>query len=498
MVKEKYNVTGMTCSACSARVEKAVGKLENIGSVSVNLLTNTMQVEYPEDKLNSETIISAVEKAGYGASLINNRKENKKQTLSSEDKPVDNSAKEIEAMKKRLTWSVIFLLPTMYIAMHQMLSMWFGLPVPAVVAEIFDGKENAISFAFSQFLLILPILYLNKKYFINGFKNLYHGAPNMDSLVGLGSAASALFGVFAIFRMGYGLGHGDMLLVEEYSKNLYFESAGTIVTLITVGKYLEAKAKGSTSEALKKLMSLAPKTAKVIRDGEEVEISVEDLSVGDEVVVRPGESIPADGVIIKGSTSVDESVITGESMPVDKMTGDKVTSATINRSGYIHFTAKRVGEDSTINQIIHLVDEASSSKAPIAKMADKIAGIFVPAVISIALVAGGVWLLNGASVEFAFSIAISILVISCPCALGLATPVAIMVGTGKGAEHGILIKSGEALEIAHSIDTVVMDKSGIITEGKPQVTDVIGIRIKTEDLLQIAVSLEKCSEHPLC
>ena len=280
MVKEKYNVTGMTCSACSARVEKAVGKLENIGSVSVNLLTNTMQVEYPEDKLNSETIISAVEKAGYGASLINNRKENKKQNLSSEDKPVDNSAKEIEAMKKRLTWSVIFLLPTMYIAMHQMLSMWFGLPVPAVVAEIFDGKENAISFAFSQFLLILPILYLNKKYFINGFKNLYHGAPNMDSLVGLGSAASALFGVFAIFRMGYGLGHGDMLLVEEYSKNLYFESAGTIVTLITVGKYLEAKAKGSTSEALKKLMSLAPKTAKVIRDGEEVEISVEDLSVG--------------------------------------------------------------------------------------------------------------------------------------------------------------------------------------------------------------------------
>lgn len=497
MVKEKYNVTGMTCSACSARVEKAVGKLENIGSVSVNLLTNTMQVEYPEDKLNSETIISAVEKAGYGASLINNRKENKKQNLGSEDKPVDNSAKEIEAMKKRLTWSVIFLLPTMYIAMHQMLSMWFGLPVPAVVAEIFDGKENAISFAFSQFLLILPILYLNKKYFINGFKNLYHGAPNMDSLVGLGSAASALFGVFAIFRMGYGLGHGDMLLVEEYSKNLYFESAGTIVTLITVGKYLEAKAKGSTSEALKKLMSLEPKTAKVIRDGEEVEISVEDLSVGDEVVVRPGESIPADGVIIKGSTSVDESVITGESMPVDKMTGDKVTSATINRSGYIHFTAKRVGEDSTINQIIHLVDEASSSKAPIAKMADKIAGIFVPAVISIALVAGGVWLLNGASVEFAFSIAISILVISCPCALGLATPVAIMVGTGKGAEHGILIKSGEALEIAHSIDTVVMDKTGTITEGKPQVTDVIGIRIKTEDLLQIAVSLEKGSEHPL-
>lgn len=496
MTKEKYNVTGMTCSACSARVERAVGQLEGVEKLSVNLLTNSMQVEYDESILGSDKIVESVVKAGYGASIANNVAGMTKAA----SKPVgmvDMAEQQIQEMAVRLKWSIAFLIPTVYIAMHNMLNMMFGIPVPERIHEIFDGPENAVTFAFAQLLLIIPILLLNRKYFINGFRNLWHGAPNMDSLVGLGSAASALFGIFAIFRIGYGLGHGDMALVEEYSQNLYFESAGMIVTLITVGKYLEARAKGSTSEALKKLMELAPKKATVIRDGEEIEIPVEELSLGDEVVVRPGEAVPADGIIISGNTSIDESAITGESIPVEKQVGDRVVSATINKNGYIHFTAERVGEDSTISQIIRLVDEASSSKAPIAKMADKIAGVFVPAVISIALLAGMVWLMNGASVEFAFSIMISILVISCPCALGLATPVAIMVGTGKGAEHGILIKSGEALEIAHSIDTVVMDKTGTITEGKPRVTDVVGIRVSVEQLLGLAAGMEKGSEHPL-
>lgn len=501
MLKEKYNVTGMTCSACSARVERAVGKLSGINKLTVNLLTNSMQVEYDENVLRSEEIVIAVVQAGYGASLAMGyetaRNEINGVIKKSSTEGSDAATQAIDEMRTRLKWSIIFLVPTVYIAMHGMLNTMFGLPVPHGIEALFDGPENAITFAFSQLLLVIPILILNRKYFINGFRNLFHGSPNMDSLVGLGSAASVMFGVFAIFRIGYGLGHGDTALVLEYSKNLYFESAGMIVTLITVGKYMEAKAKGSTSEALKKLMALAPKKATVLRDGAEQEVLVEDLAVGDEIVVRPGESIPADGVIIEGSTSVDESAITGESIPVEKQVGDKVVSATINKNGFIHFRAERVGENSTINQIIRLVDEASSSKAPIAKMADKIAGVFVPAVIIIAILSAVVWLMNGASVEFAFSIAISILVISCPCALGLATPVAIMVGTGKGAEHGILIKSGEALEVAHSIDTVVVDKTGTITEGKPRVTDVIGIRIATEDLMALAAGMEKGSEHPL-
>lgn len=499
MQKEKYDVTGMTCSACSARVERAVEKLPGINKLTVNLLTNSMQVEYDENTLNSGEIVAAVVQAGYGASLTggSSPKAETSARANSSSEGIDAAEQAVEEMWTRLKWSIIFLIPATYIAMHGMLSMIFGLPVPGIIAEIFDGPENAITFAFSQLLLITPILILNRKYFINGFRNLFHGAPNMDSLVGLGSAASAMFGVFAIFRIGYGLGHGDIALVQEYSQNLYFDSAGTIVTLITVGKYLEAKAKGSTSEALKKLMALAPKKATVLRDGVEQEILVEELAAGDEILVRPGESIPADGVIIQGTTSVDESAITGESIPVEKQVGDKVVSATINKNGFIHFTAERVGENSTISQIIRLVDEASSSKAPIAKMADRIAGIFVPAVITIAVLAAGTWLMLGVSVEFAFSIAISILVISCPCALGLATPVAIMVGTGKGAEHGILIKSGEALEIAHSIDTVVMDKTGTITEGKPRVTDVVGIRISTSDLLELAAGMEQGSEHPL-
>ncbi|WP_318606755.1 heavy metal translocating P-type ATPase [Mitsuokella jalaludinii] len=492
MKKQQFTITGMTCSACSARVEKAVTKVDGTKDVSVNLLTNSMQLEYDEQKTSVPAIIKAVVDAGYGASVKG------KQAAAKAAPQEDPVKKSIDEMKHRLVWSIAFLLPTMYISMHGLFEKLFGLPVPQIVGAVFDGPENAIIFAFSQFLLVLPIMYLNRRYYIAGFRNLFRGAPNMDSLVGMGSMAAALFGAFAIFRMGWGFGHGDMALVQEYSTNLYFESAGMIVTLITVGKYLEARAKGQTSKALEKLMDLAPKQSCVVRGGVEQTIPAEELVAGDEIVVRPGERIPADGVVLSGTTSVDESAITGEPIPVEKQAGDKVTSATINKQGSIHFRAERVGEDTTISQIIRLVDEASASKAPIARTADKIAGIFVPAVITIAVIAGGVWLAMGASVEFAFSIAICILVISCPCALGLATPVAIMVGTGKGAENGILIKSGEALEIAQSVDTVVMDKTGTITEGRPVVTDITTVNgVSEQEFLAIAAGLEKGSEHPL-
>lgn len=492
MKKEQFTITGMTCSACSARVEKAVAKVDGTKDVSVNLLTNSMQLEYDEAKTSVPAIIKAVVDAGYGASVKG------KQAAAKAAPQEDPVKKSIAEMKHRLVWSIAFLLPTMYISMHGLFEKLFGLPVPQIVGAVFDGPQNAIVFAFSQFLLVLPIMYLNRRYYIAGFRNLFRGAPNMDSLVGMGSMAAALFGAFAIFRMGWGFGHGDMALVQEYSTNLYFESAGMIVTLITVGKYLEARAKGQTSKALEKLMDLAPKQACVVRGGVEQVIPAEELVAGDEVIVRPGERIPADGMVLSGTTSVDESAITGEPIPVEKQAGDKVTSATINKQGSIHFSAERVGEDTTISQIIRLVDEASASKAPIARTADKIAGIFVPAVITIAVIAGGVWLAMGASVEVAFSIAICILVISCPCALGLATPVAIMVGTGKGAENGILIKSGEALEIAQSVDTVVMDKTGTITEGRPEVTVIVTADgVAEQQLLSLAAGLEQGSEHPL-
>ena len=495
MKHEKYAITGMSCSACSSRVEKAVSKLDGMKKASVNLLTNSMQVDYDEGTLSSQDIIQAVIDAGYGATLSG---ENKKATAASEPSPSDLAKKDMKAMKHRLIWSILFLIPVMYIAMHHMLLEWFGIPVPEAFQAVFHGDENAITFAFTQFLLILPIMYLNRKYYINGFRTLFQGAPNMDTLVGMGSMAAAVYGVFAIFRMSWGMGHGDWPLVSQYSTNLYFESAGMIVTLIDIGKYLEARAKGKTSTAIEKLMDLAPKQATVLRDGKETVIPVEELAVGDEMVIRPGESIPADGIISEGSTSIDEAAITGESIPVEKQQGDSVTSATINKTGFIHVRASRVGADTTISQIIKLVDEASASKAPIAKMADKISGIFVPVVMTIAVITGLVWyFLLGADAEFAFSTAISVLVISCPCALGLATPVAIMVGTGKGAENGILIKSGEALETAHAIDTVVMDKTGTITEGRPRVTD-IWVRKGTEDqLLTLAASMEQGSEHPL-
>ncbi len=484
MIKENFNITGMSCSACSARVEKAVAKLVGADNVSVNLLTNSMQVKRIEN-ITNEQIIKAVVDAGYGASLKNNA------NPAINSAPTPTVEDEIKNMETRLKWSIIFLVPTIFIAMHSM----FGLSIP-----IFDGIENAITFTFSQFLLILPIMYLNRKYYINGFKTLLQGAPNMDTLVALGSMSAAAFGVFALFRIGYGLGHGELSIVGEYSRNLYFESAGMIVTLITVGKYLETRAKGKTSQAVEKLLKLAPKQANIIRDGSEITIDAADLIIGDEIVVRPGESIAADGIIIDGVTSINESMITGESIPVNKTVGDKVTSGTININGVIHYKAERVGDDTTISKIIELVEEASASKAPIAKLADKIAGIFVPAVILIAIAAGLIWLYVGATIEFAFSIAISILVISCPCALGLATPVAIMVGTGKGAENGILIKSGEALETAHSIDTVVIDKTGTLTVGKPKVTNIFvnaALKMQNDEFVSIAAGLETGSEHPL-
>ncbi len=488
MKKENYDITGMSCSACSARVEKAVAKIVGAENVSVNLLTNSMQVKYDDAKISAANIIDAVTNAGYGASLKagNRRQETRDRKQGTRElRTIDI---EIAEMKTRLIWSLIFLLPTVFISMHSM----FGVEI-----EIFDGRENAVTFTFSQFLLILPIMYLNRKFYINGFKNLFHGAPNMDTLVGMGSMAAAIFGAFALFRIGYGLGHGDLNLVDEYSRNLYFESAGMIVTLITVGKYFEARAKGSTTRAVEKLINLAPKTATILRDGAEENISVDELVAGDIILVKPGESFAADGVVIEGESTVDESAITGESLPVEKIVDSKVTSGTINKGGFIKFRAEKVGGDMAISKIIALVEEASASKAPIAKTADKIAGVFVPAVILISVAAGSFWLMNGATVEFAFSIAVSILVISCPCALGLATPVAIMVGTGKGAENGILIKSGEALETAHEINTVVVDKTGTLTEGKPFVTDIVTFDIDADKLLKIAASLEMKSEHPL-
>lgn len=491
MLKAKFNVTGMTCSACSARVERAVAKLNGTSDVSVNLLTNSMQLAYDEGVLSSDDIIGAVEAAGYGASECGKNDDK----LKPGQKPV--AVKEIDRLKARLLWSLAFMLPLFYVANHTMLFKVFGLPVPAFIITVFDGTGNALISAFTQLLLALPIMYLNRHFYIAGFKNLVRLAPNMDTLVGMGSMSAALFGVFAIFRMAFGFGHEDMTLVAVYSKNLYIESAGMIVTLITAGKFLEARAKGKTSQALRRLLDLAPARATVVEGEKEKIVPVEALKPGDIIAVRPGERVPADGEIIAGTTSIDEAAISGESIPVAKGAGDKIISATLNKNGYFRFIAQRVGSDSTISQIIKLVDEASASKAPIARMADKIAGVFVPAVLLIAVSAGLIWLYNGADIEFAFSIAISIMVISCPCALGLATPVAIMVGTGKGAENGILIKSGEALENAHDIDVVVMDKTGTLTEGKPQVTDVISLKMAENDFIAAAAGIEQGSEHPL-
>lgn len=490
--KEQFDITGMTCSACSARIEKSVGKLPGIKEVSVNLLKNSMVASYDESVLDTAGIVQAVEKAGYGAfPKMTADVRNKTSTAGRTQNPGTSTAQaEYKQMKQRLLLSAIFTIPLFYISMGHMM----GWPLPGFLL----GMENAMSFAFTQFLLLIPVVFVNSKYYRMGFKTLFHGSPNMDSLIAIGSGAAIVYGIYAIYKIGIGFGHGDMATVHSFMMDLYFESAGMIVTLITLGKTLEARAKGKTSDAITKLMNLAPKTATVERGGQEMVVPVEEVQAGETLIVKAGESVPVDGIVIEGFSSVDESALTGESIPVEKHTGDKVIGATMNKSGYFKMQATKVGDDTTLSQIVRLVDEATSSKAPIAKMADKVSGVFVPVVISISLIAVIVWLLMGYGFEFALSIGISILVISCPCALGLATPTAIMVGTGKGAANGILIKSAEALETAHSIDTVVLDKTGTITQGTPVVTNFLckdGIGQK--ELLQVAASLEKLSEHPL-
>lgn len=493
-MKDKFSITGMSCAACQSRVEKAVNGLDGVSVASVNLLTNSMVADYDENILSCDDIIKAVEKAGYGAKVASDNEAGKGFANKAGDKTETNGEAEANEeiyadFKRRLIVSFAFLIPLMYVSMGHMV----GLPLP----DFLSGHSNAVSFAFTQFLLCIPVLYVNRIYFKRGFKALFHLNPNMDSLIAVGSSAALIYGIFAIYRMSYALGAGDMEVVMRYHHDLYFESSVMILSLITVGKFLEAKSKGKTSEALRKLMDMAPKKAIIEVNGEQKEVSVDEVKVSDIVIVKPGSNIPVDGIITEGSTSVDEATITGESIPVEKAAGDEVIAATINKTGFVKVKASRVGADTTFSKIIELVDEASASKAPIAKIADKISGIFVPVVMAIAVITFVVWLISGATFEFALSCAICVLVISCPCALGLATPVAIMVGTGKGAENGILIKSGEALEVAHSIDTVVFDKTGTITIGKPVVTDISAIGMSEDELLDIAYAIEEKSEHPL-
>lgn len=504
----------MSCSACSSHVEKAVNKLENVEKASVNLLTETMDVTYDETKITSTEIIDAVVKAGYGASVMTEGSaagaggQSTFGNAGSTGRSVADGKQELQqkldadarAMKWRLGISIGFLIPLMYVSMHHMFKEWFGIPVPAFIVNTMHGNANAMNFALTQFLLLLPILYVNRKFFSVGFKTLAHRSPNMDSLIALGSGAALVYGIFAMYRISYGLGYGDLAVVEQYSHDLYFESSGTILTLITVGKYLESRSKGKTSEAITKLMNLAPKVAILVtEDGQEKEVPTESLQKGDVFLVKPGSLVPVDGIVLEGNSSVDEAAITGESVPVEKQAGDHVVSATVNKSGFLKCRADRVGDDTTLAQIIRLVEEASASKAPIAQLADKVAGVFVPTVMTISLITLIVWLLNGATAEFAISTAIAVLVISCPCALGLATPVAIMVGTGVGAGNGILIKTGEALQQAKEIDTVVLDKTGTITSGKLKVEEVGGYQsdFPADAMMQIAAALEKKSEHPL-
>lgn len=480
MKKQTFNVTGMTCSACSAHVEKAVSKVEGVDTVSVNLLRNNMSVTYDEQKTGETAIIRAVEQTGYGAAVPGTSSKKPQASTVQDD--------ELTQMKHRLLWSILFTVPLFYLSMGHMM----GWPLPTVF------HDNPFVLAFTQFLLVLPVVFVNFKFFRVGFKSLFRGSPNMDSLIAMGSTAAIVYGIIAIYQIGLGLAAGDMDRVHHYAMDLYFESAGMILTLITLGKFLETRAKAKTSDAITKLVNLRPQTATVERDGQEVEIDVSDVQKGDIVVIRPGQTIPVDGAVVEGASAVDESALTGESIPVSKNPGDRVIGASINKTGFLKFRATEVGDDTTLSQIIRLMEEAGSSKAPIARLADKISSVFVPTVILIALAAFVIWLLVGKPFEFALNIAISVLVISCPCALGLATPTAIMVGTGQGAKNGILIKSAEALETAHSVDTVVLDKTGTITEGKPQVTDVIALGdLSATQLIALAASIEKLSEHPL-
>lgn len=482
MRKELLDITGMSCSACSSRIEKVVGKMQGVDSISVNLLTNKANVTYDEGQTDTAAIIARIEKLGFGAAQH-------LEVKAAAAKPVDTAAQELQEMRQRLLLSLGFTAPLFYLHMGRM----YGWPLPAFVL----GDANEMLNALLQLLFCIPVIFAGRKYFLHGFRNLFTGAPNMDSLIAIGSGAAFVYGLYAVFGLAYAFGHQQWQLLPDFAQALYFESAAMILALITLGKFLETRAKSRTSDAITALMNLAPKTALVERRGVQGEIPVEDVVTGDILIVKSGSAVPVDGKIIEGSGALDESAITGESLPVDKACGDKVTGGTINQSGYFKMEATAVGSDTALAKIIALVDEATSSKAPIAKLADKISGVFVPAVIAIALTAAIVWLLLGESLHFALTIAISVLVISCPCALGLATPTAIMVGTGRGAKQGILIKSATALETAHKVDTVILDKTGTVTAGKPVVTDVLPVSAGKDELLATAAALESLSEHPL-
>ena len=493
MQKQKYDVMGMTCSACSAHVEKSVRQVPGVTNVTVNLLTNSMVVE-SEKPIMPSVIMKAVHDGGYEAApsgaVAKSQNEPAASVRAQETKKKQDQAEKNKEWKTRLIVSFACLIPLMYLSMGGMM----GLPLPGFLS----GHENAVTYALMLFLLTLPVMYVNRTYYQKGFFTLFKGSPNMDSLIAIGSGAAVVYGLFALVRIGNGLAAGNMELVAHYHMDLYFESAAMILTLVTLGKYLEMKAKSKTGQAIEKLIQLAPETACVFRAGKEQTVPIEGVCKGDLVIVRPGEKIPVDGVVEEGAGSVDEAAITGESIPVEKQAGSTVMAASVNQEGMFRLRATKVGQDTTLSQIIRLVEEASASKAPIAQFADRVSGVFVPVVLVISLVTFIVWMIAGQGLEFALSSAIAVLVISCPCALGLATPVAIMVGTGKGAENGILIKSGEALETAHHVDTVVLDKTGTVTQGKPEVTDIIAFgQLSEQQLLKTAASLEHYSEHPL-
>lgn len=482
MKKQLLDITGMSCSACSSRIEKVVNRMQGVEQMSVNLLKNNAHVTFDESVVDEKEIIARIEKLGFGARVH-------AANVAAPVPQQDTAAQEMEEMRQRLIGSLIFAGLVFY---QHMGRMW-GWPLPDFIL----GQENELINALLQMLWCIPVLFIDRKYFIHGVRNLLNGAPNMDSLIAVGSGASFIYGLYSVFGMAYAFGHNRLDLLPGFADALYFEASAVILALVTVGKFMEARAKSHTSDAIKALMKLTPKTALVERHGLQGEIPVEEVVTGDVLIVKSGASVPVDGEIIEGSAALDESALTGESLPVDKTIGDKVIGGTINRSGYFKMEATAIGADTALAKIIALVDEATSSKAPIAKLADKVSGYFVPAVISIAVIAAAIWLALGASWHFALTIAISVLVISCPCALGLATPTAIMVGTGRGAKSGILIKSATALETAHKIDTVILDKTGTITAGKPVVTDILPIKVTENELLAFAAGLEKLSEHPL-
>lgn len=482
MKKQLLDITGMSCSACSSRIEKVVNRMQGVEQMSVNLLKNNAHVTFDESVVDEKAIIARIEKLGFGAKVH-------AANVAAPVPQQDTAAQEMEEMRQRLIGSLIFAGLVFY---QHMGRMW-GWPLPGFIL----GQENELINALLQMLWCIPVLFIDRKYFIHGVRNLLSVAPNMDSLIAVGSGASFIYGLYSIFGMAYAFGHNRLDLLPGFADALYFEASAVILALVTVGKFMEARAKSHTSDAIKALMNLTPKTALVERHGLQGEIPVEEVVTGDVLIVKSGASVPVDGEIIEGSAALDESALTGESLPVDKTIGDKVIGGTINRSGYFKMEATAIGADTALAKIIALVDEATSSKAPIAKLADKVSGYFVPAVISIAVIAAAIWLTLGAIWHFALTIAISVLVISCPCALGLATPTAIMVGTGRGAKSGILIKSATALETAHKIDTVILDKTGTITAGKPMVTDILPVKVTENELLAFAAGLEKLSEHPL-